>query len=196
MPNHNCNYCKELIPTHRFDKNHPNLKFCSSKCTKASWYRKNNPHKTEDERMRCCLICEQKFLPDIWHPKAKTCSKECLRKFDYEKNKQKYKERATEWSRKNRHKTRVTQKNYYWKNPEKIRAQKKARNTGSISLKSWIRLCEDYGNKCNHCKKESTYKDLSIDHIIPFSKGGLNSIENLQPLCLPCNWSKGNRFIG
>jgi 5-methylcytosine-specific restriction endonuclease McrA len=33
-----------------------------------------------------------------------------------------------------------------------------------------------------------------IDHITPFSKGGLTILKNLQALCSPCNLSKGNRM--
>lgn len=34
---------------------------------------------------------------------------------------------------------------------------------------------------------------LHIDHILPFSKGGKTTLENLQTLCEKCNLGKGNR---
>jgi hypothetical protein len=47
--------------------------------------------------------------------------------------------------------------------------------------------------KCIWCGRTD---NLSIDHIIPVTLGGSNEEDNLQCLCLPCNISKGNRFIG
>jgi hypothetical protein len=35
--------------------------------------------------------------------------------------------------------------------------------------------------------------EMNIDHIIPKSKGGCNNLYNLQPMCAPCNTSKGNK---
>ena len=43
-------------------------------------------------------------------------------------------------------------------------------------------------HKCLKCGAED---GLSIDHIVPVSKGGQNTLGNLQTLCMPCNISKG-----
>ena len=32
---------------------------------------------------------------------------------------------------------------------------------------------------------------LTVDHILPRSKGGTDDLENLQPMCCLCNWRKG-----
>ena len=44
--------------------------------------------------------------------------------------------------------------------------------------------------RCAYC---SSIKNLTIDHIIPKSKGGRNSWENLVTCCFPCNAKKGDR---
>lgn len=35
---------------------------------------------------------------------------------------------------------------------------------------------------------------MTIDHIIPKSKGGQKHIDNLQPMCSKCNCEKGNKL--
>lgn len=45
------------------------------------------------------------------------------------------------------------------------------------------------------CKFCGASTQLSVDHIIPFSKGGASNIDNYQTLCLPCNIRKGNKIM-
>lgn len=47
------------------------------------------------------------------------------------------------------------------------------------------------GGKCVECL---TREKLCFDHIVPFSRGGSNTIRNIQLLCEKCNLSKGNRI--
>ena len=64
---------------------------------------------------------------------------------------------------------------------------------GYIPLSNTIRrrIYARDGRKCRACGAEH---GQSIDHIIPISKGGNSTDDNLQVLCLGCNVLKGNRI--
>ena len=47
------------------------------------------------------------------------------------------------------------------------------------------------GFTCQYCGSK---KDLTIDHIIPVSKGGKTSFENCTTACRRCNNKKGNKM--
>ena len=46
--------------------------------------------------------------------------------------------------------------------------------------------------QCQHC---GATQNLALDHIIPLSRGGLNTEKNLQVICAPCIRSKVSRSI-
>ena len=48
-------------------------------------------------------------------------------------------------------------------------------------------------NTCQYCSKEEESKVLTIDHVLPRSKGGKNTWENLVTACKKCNQKKGNK---
>lgn len=47
--------------------------------------------------------------------------------------------------------------------------------------------------RCAICGKECTLKEMHADHIIPWSRGGHTTPDNLQMLCVECNLRKGAR---
>jgi len=47
-------------------------------------------------------------------------------------------------------------------------------------------------NKCQYC---GVTRNLTIDHVIPKSKGGDDSWENLVVACVSCNTKKGNKLL-
>ena len=48
-------------------------------------------------------------------------------------------------------------------------------------------------HKCAQCGRDLHQSGHHIDHVVPFSRGGLTTEDNLQALCPKCNLVKGNR---
>jgi 5-methylcytosine-specific restriction endonuclease McrA len=108
-------------------------------------------------------------------------------------------ERQMRYRSANREKTRAAVNRWQVANPEKrsknenFRRARKAGNGGRYTAQEWKDLCDYYGNKCLRCGR--TDVKLTVDHVNPIKLGGVNSIENIQPLCKHCNSSKGTKII-
>lgn len=56
-------------------------------------------------------------------------------------------------------------------------------------------LINSGGAICGICGKPITnMKEVTIDHIVPISKGGLTTLENCRLAHLRCNQERGNKF--
>lgn len=58
----------------------------------------------------------------------------------------------------------------------------------NFTASQWQKACTRWDNRCLCC---STKTDLTVDHVIPLSAGGPNTIDNVQLLCRKCNSRKG-----
>ena len=48
---------------------------------------------------------------------------------------------------------------------------------------------------CQYCKNVFEKKDLTIDHVIPKSKGGTTNWENVATSCKSCNIAKADKIL-
>ncbi len=62
------------------------------------------------------------------------------------------------------------------------------RNPRSIPQDVKIAVSARDGGRCRQC---GSTQELHFDHVIPWSKGGANTVQNIQLLCGPCNRRKG-----
>ncbi len=49
-------------------------------------------------------------------------------------------------------------------------------------------------NSCQYCGAVLASSELTLDHVVPRSRGGLSTWENLVACCHPCNRRKGNQL--
>lgn len=104
----------------------------------------------------------------------------------YANNKEKMNRQSRAWDRDNPERARIHAKNKCARRRQRI-----IQGGGSFSVDEWIELCNQYGNRCLACGKP----ELTVDHVIPLSKGGKNDISNIQPLCMSCNQTKHAKII-
>ena len=64
------------------------------------------------------------------------------------------------------------------------------RGKDTVPTRTQIYKRDDY--ECQYCGSK---KDLTIDHIIPRSRGGKDTWENLVACCYKCNTKKGNFLL-
>jgi 5-methylcytosine-specific restriction endonuclease McrA len=117
------------------------------------------------------------------------------------RNLEKARANSTKWNKANLQKETARKNRWAKANPEKKNAQTQRRramkrgNGGSYTAAEWQTLVEKYNYTCLRCGKQEPEIKLTIDHVLPLSKGGNNTIDNIQPLCKQCNSTKNAKFI-
>lgn len=77
--------------------------------------------------------------------------------------------------------------------PAVIRMKKKTRTRkSSIKFSRENVLCRD-GFQCQYCTGEFHAHELTYDHVLPRSRGGITNWENIVMACYACNTRKANR---
>ena len=72
---------------------------------------------------------------------------------------------------------------------EYINVRRRQEASGTKRMRIYIR--DKY--RCQYCGEKKAPRDLTLDHILPRSRGGDNSPVNIITACVACNTRKGNR---
>lgn len=107
-----------------------------------------------------------------------------------EENKLQSLETARQWRQEHPEEARQLNRN---------RRAKLAGLEGNFTVEEWLQVCENHEFKCYHCGKGVDDGILlTPDHLVPVDSGDIvptNDIDNIGPLCGPCNSSKRNKSL-
>jgi 5-methylcytosine-specific restriction endonuclease McrA len=169
--------------------------------------------------MKVCTTCKvkksfydfykDKRKKDGLYPRCKSCHLKCTKKYydnntekirsNYKKyyynNQEAISKTNAKWRDNNRDRISRTSSTWAKNNLEKRRGywQKyrslKVNNSFEISSSEIKKL---YNSDCFYC---GASEDITLDHVIPLSRGGRHSIGNIVPACGKCNYSKNNKTV-
>lgn len=85
--------------------------------------------------------------------------------------------------------------------PKKSQTIKKKQNgkqsiPKTVRNQVWRRFCGNHLDaKCFCCDQYLAYESWEAGHVMSEAKGGKTVVENLRPICLPCNRSMGTKHM-
>lgn len=188
-----CTKCGEWKLYEEFHKNKrtkdgfvPRCKLCKAEYA-SQWYQQNKERQRELNRRWIAANTERwRQYRQSWYFENKEHMREVNQRWR-DKNVEQWRSFGKRWRDDNLQKAREL---------ERLKAHKrralKRQSSGSFTREGWEALCLRYGGKCLCCGSSEA---LTIDHVVPLSKGGTNDIQNIQPLCNSCNIRKGVKSI-
>ncbi len=164
---------------------HTQCKFCRNERNKAYQKRKRQEDPVYRQRM-----IESERRCRLNNPEGAKASQ----RGSYQKRAEYYRQKSREYAKANPDKVRQLRERNRAQlcRTQHLREARKRGNGGSYTVQEWNELCERYDYRCLRCGEQ---KPLTVDHVIPISKGGPNDISNLQPLCGSCNSTKRDKTI-
>lgn len=102
----------------------------------------------------------------------------------YRANAEKLKKDKRDWCKSNRDRVRIS---------EKAIEHKRRAAAGKLTSYDILMVLEHSCGICPYCLHKIDLKQSQIEHCVPLSRGGINSIENVVASCEKCNKQKNNK---
>ena len=112
----------------------------------------------------------------------------------YARNREARKRAARERYARNRERAAKTSRAWWRANRDRARlyrTERQARKRGALvndfNVAQWHALVESFGQCCAYCGEQGK---LTLDHVVPLSRGGDHTLTNILPACSTCNSRK------
>lgn len=178
-----CTKCKNELPLTAFYKvggGNDNLRAACKKCISTHYYYGDT---------HAVRLARAKAQRDADKEKSREYARQWRAKFP-----DKVKEGQKRHYQENKEKEREDSKRYRAAHPEKYkeyRRQRRARLAEvecTLTVAQWEEVQMRYKYQCAYCGKSKV--NLTMDHVVPISKGGSHTADNIVPACKTCNSSK------
>ncbi len=97
------------------------------------------------------------------------------------------KERALAWT--SAYRRTPKGKEVHLQSQRKRRATK-AQLEATLTAEEWNEILNLFGHRCAYCGER--VEEITMDHVVPISRGGPHTRDNVVPACRPCNSRKHN----
>ena len=144
-----------------------------------------------------CVQCEQThplsaFYKGSVYPKRKKpicadCERAKVRLY-YKQNTKNERARVAKYKKTDRGR----QSNRSYGHRRRVKVASGVTGYSAITIDQWLKLVEVSKSKCYWCGKKCK---PTRDHVIPVSRGGLDTIQNVVVACMACNTSKSAKIL-
>lgn len=171
-----CAHCGTTFKPYRLVNN----RFCSDACRKRSGRITVRTPKT-------CPTCQAAFTPEKSMKQAycgSACKRTALQALVKSDPERVEKRRAAQKAYSKTEAYRITQRS------AKARRRTVERE-GRVTVAEWTAVVTRFRNACAYCGAQNV--KLTMDHVVPLSRGGAHTPANVVPACTPCNSAKCDR---
>ena len=212
-----CSKCKRWLLTNQFARNRAALDGLQAMCNECrkSYYDvdKKRAYNREYVAKNQERVNDYQRRYREEHPEAKKQATERKRRH-YQNNKERALELSRRWHEEHPEKVREVQRNYYqrnkearlensrrWRhnNPDQVARQNEARRAreagAAVEVIDYQRIYKRDRDICYLCGQKVKKAERHLDHVIPLSRGGSHSEDNLRVTHAKCNLLKGTKLV-